>query len=219
MFDILAQVAQSTTDTLEVIKSVREYYQDAWNNLIWFFGIGGAVLLVIFPLLLEWWRGRSFKLAEEKILGIIEEKNKASGDALERTKQEVLDQIKKAGHRLEVGERNMSDLASTLWATYARTARDMGDVNNAFGSAIIGINYALGGNKPYTNISLCLEVMAQACADPKNSSKIVLEDPAKVRDLNSAVSGLEGIKMKEEDRRNLEVVKRFVSHGSEAKNS
>lgn len=54
-------------DPIEILKSVDEFYNSAWNKLIIFTSILVAVVGVIIPILLTWWQNRTLKIREDAI--------------------------------------------------------------------------------------------------------------------------------------------------------
>ena len=52
---------------IEILKSVNEFYNSAWDKLIIFTSILVAVVGVIIPILLTWWQNRTLKIREDAI--------------------------------------------------------------------------------------------------------------------------------------------------------
>lgn len=52
---------------IEIINAVSAFYEIAWSRLLWFVGVGGAVIIIIIPIFAQYVQRRMFRARELKI--------------------------------------------------------------------------------------------------------------------------------------------------------
>jgi len=52
---------------IEIINTVTAFYEIAWSRLLWFIGVGGAVIVIIIPIVAQYYQRRLFRVRELKI--------------------------------------------------------------------------------------------------------------------------------------------------------
>jgi len=52
---------------IEIINAVSAFYEIAWSRLLWFVGVGGAVIVIILPIIAQYVQRRMFRTRELKI--------------------------------------------------------------------------------------------------------------------------------------------------------
>lgn len=63
-------------NAMDVLGQVHAFYDNAWNNLIWFFSLAGIFIGIIMPLLISYIQSKTIKSTEETIKFQISEQNK-----------------------------------------------------------------------------------------------------------------------------------------------
>lgn len=54
-------------ESIELLKSVDEFYNSAWNKLMVYSSVLIAIVGIIIPIILTWWQNRTLKIKEESI--------------------------------------------------------------------------------------------------------------------------------------------------------
>jgi hypothetical protein len=92
-------------DPIEILKSVNDFYQQAWDKLIIYTGILVAVVGIIIPILFNWLQNRTQRIREESIKneiesnlnlwikGLEEKFNKKYEETVSKMSSELLDKV------------------------------------------------------------------------------------------------------------------------------
>jgi len=177
---ILAQVVNSAPDLFTIVKQVHDFYNDAWNSLLWSFGIFGGILIFFLGVVLPWWsersRRESFKLDKEAILAEIhtarEEMQREVADAGSLFKENLKDTLKEIAKVQEEARRQIEEQSGDLWWAHAFQCMRVGDPFCAMYRALAIHSYASAGTENgLAKAGGELNCLAALCSDSKNPLK------------------------------------------------
>ncbi|WP_224999434.1 hypothetical protein [Cesiribacter sp. SM1] len=148
------QLAAQLQKQNEVITQVHGFYDSAWNKLIWFIAVAGAVLGVIVPLLIQWWQNRNYNHKLEELNS--------------RNDQRINEIIKSSRAEITKLKNNFTDYANEFEAMtnhlHGRTNLIDGEHIYAIGDFMDAIQYWLKSKNPHmgtsslAGIGHCIEI-------------------------------------------------------------
>lgn len=116
----------------EVLRDTHAFYEDAWTKLVWTLGIGGTVMLVVLPILLEWSRRETLRVDRESIRREIDE---GVTKARDMTVQQISPTLANLANSVLQAERNMQEArreASRMMANTLHSFGGMSSQNNRY---------------------------------------------------------------------------------------
>lgn len=78
-------------DNANLVYLVDQYYENAWVRLMWFLGVGFAVIGIIFPIAIEYYRSSKYNLDKKSISESLKETEKLFSEELETVVKKVYD--------------------------------------------------------------------------------------------------------------------------------
>ena len=108
MYGIIEQLAPQVVDAIDVLTKVDQFYHNAWLKLLYVVGIGGFIIGVIVPLVVQRIQQASFKSAEtrfeaelDKVKGeYVEDLRRVSAEAQDQLNKTVTDLVQRTTKRI-----------------------------------------------------------------------------------------------------------------------
>lgn len=195
-------------DPIAALQWVQNFYDSAWNKLIWVVGAGFAIVGLLMPILIQLYQRKSFKdetdRLEKEANKQIEESKRAFAEATDKLKKEIEERIKAEIDKLQILSEQTFGGLHMIQAQVCITNRDYRHALIDYANAI---EHLLDG-KDYSNSTISVERTKHLLGDHLSEKDFAI-DPKIDKALNSLVDYLSHTKHEKRYDTEVEQIKKL----------